>query len=139
MPDRAKYILYVQQTRLDVQGSLCTVTPKGKPCARLSARAGSALSRAESTQYVQSTRRYRHQAVQGGKLYMYIGYTNTHFKRIGTMVGDGRRWSSHTCLTVQMVLCTSTSDYENALTYKVSFARSSCREIQSIDILVPKN
>ena len=37
---------------------------------------------------------------------MYIGFTNTHFKRIGTMVGDGRRWSSHTCLTVQMVLCT---------------------------------
>ena len=34
---------------------------------------------------------YRHQAVQGGKLYMYIGYTNTHFKRIGTMVGDGTK------------------------------------------------
>ena len=81
---------------------------------------------------------YRHQAVQGGRLYMYIGYTNTHFKRIGTMVGDGRRWSSHTCLTVQMVLCTSTSDYENALTYKVSFARSSSLEISSIDILAPK-
>ena len=95
--------------------------------------------RAKGSLYVRGSRRYRHQAVQGGKLYMYIGYTNTHFKRIGTMVGDGRRWSLHTCLTVQMVLCTSTSDYENALTYKVSFARSSCREIQSIDILVPKN
>ena len=55
MPDRAKYTLYVQQTCLDVQGSLCTVTPKGKPCTRFSARARSTLSRAESTLYVQST------------------------------------------------------------------------------------
>ena len=87
MPDRAKYTLYVQQTCLDVQGSLCTVTPKGKPCTRLSARARSTLSRAESTLYVQST-----------------------------------------CLDLQTLFCTC----------KEPLARSSFREIQSIDILVPK-
>ena len=87
MPDRAKYTLYVQQTCLDVQGSLCTVTPKGKPCTRLSARARSTLSRAESTLYVQST-----------------------------------------CLDLQRLFCTC----------KETLARSSFRETQSIDILVPK-
>ena len=87
MPDRAKYTLYVQQTCLDVQGSLCTVTPKGKPCTRFSARARSTLSRAESTLYVQST-----------------------------------------CLDLQTLFCTC----------KEPLARSSFREIQSIDILVPK-
>ena len=55
-PYRAEGTLYVQSTCMDVQGRLCTVTPKCRPCTRLSARAGSTLSRAESTLYVQSTR-----------------------------------------------------------------------------------
>ena len=86
-PDRAEGTLYVQSTCMNVQGRLCTVTPKGKPCSRLSARARSTLSRAESTLYVQST-----------------------------------------CLDLQRIFCTC----------KEPLARSSVREIQSIDILVPK-
>ena len=38
MPDRAKYTQYAQQTCLDVQGILCTVTPIGKLCTMLAAR-----------------------------------------------------------------------------------------------------
>ena len=46
MPDRAKYTQYAQQTCLEVQGILCAVTPIGKLCTMLAARAGSPLSRA---------------------------------------------------------------------------------------------
>ena len=101
MPDRAKYILYVQQTCLDVQGSLCTVTPKGKPCARLSARAGSALSRAGNA-----------------------------LSRAGSALSraESTLYVQSTCLDLQTLFCTC----------KEPLARSSFREIQSIDILVPK-
>ena len=33
-PDRAEGTLYVQSTCMNVQGRLCTVTPKGIPCTR---------------------------------------------------------------------------------------------------------
>ena len=33
-PDRAEGTLYVQSTCMNVQGRLCTVTPKGRPCTR---------------------------------------------------------------------------------------------------------
>ena len=76
MPDRAKHILYVQQTCLDVQGSLCTVTPKGKPCT------------------------YRPQANWGGQLLLMNWGRKSHFKRIGPTESVG----AHPCTCKSLLL-----------------------------------
>ena len=109
----------------------------------------SRLRRADGTLYAQSICPYTPQANWGDQLLLinwaehYISSELGPYQRrvfsVAMKVGQNVQRATCTCmgtgLVVRGLLCTSS---QLAWTCKVPFARSSSREIQSIDILVPK-